>query len=198
MFWRLWRRALRSNASTTPYTKCRTHLCYTLKKSLLCVRLPRHSMRAADVASTARSMSLGRWFLVACFSSVQNHDVLGPHLFPSFTTRQKNPYATPTTVLQRAKKSLCNRSQFRTLFLPYRFIKIRPSHQQPVSIESLTIWRIPGFPNLSKIEKVAENRDIDGKETLIVKRAIAISKRVLGWTYRSLWRCDHIQRDQNI
>jgi hypothetical protein len=35
-------------------------------------------------------------------------------------------------------------------------------------------------PNLSKIEKVAENRDFDGKETLIVKRAIAISKRVLG------------------
>jgi len=27
---------------------------------------------------------------------------------------------------------------------------------------------------------VAENRDFDGKETLIVKRAIAISKRVLG------------------
>jgi len=34
--------------------------------------------------------------------------------------------------------------------------------------------------NLSKIEKVAENRDFDGKETLIVKRAIAISNRVLG------------------
>ena len=33
--------------------------------------------------------------------------------------------------------------------------------------------------NLSKIEKVAENRDFDGKETLIVKRA-AISNRVLG------------------
>jgi len=28
--------------------------------------------------------------------------------------------------------------------------------------------------------KVAENRDFDGKETLIVKRAVAISKRVLG------------------
>jgi len=30
------------------------------------------------------------------------------------------------------------------------------------------------------VDKVAENRDFDGKETLIVKRAIAISKRVLG------------------
>jgi len=39
------------------------------------------------------------------------------------------------------KKSLCNRLQFRTLFLPHRFIKMRPSHQRPVSIESLEICR---------------------------------------------------------
>jgi len=62
------------------------NLCYTLKKFLLCVRLPRHSMRPADVASTARSMSLGRWLFVACFSSVKNHNVSGPHRFPSVTT----------------------------------------------------------------------------------------------------------------
>ena len=54
------------------------NLCYTLKKSLLCVRLLRHSMRAADVASTARRMSLGRWLLVACFLSVKSHNVSGP------------------------------------------------------------------------------------------------------------------------
>ena len=71
----------------------------------------------------AREMSLGRWllviekfiirqppkgekddydsenFLVACFSSVKNHNVSGPHLFPSLTTCQKNPFATPRTVL---------------------------------------------------------------------------------------------------
>jgi len=68
------------------------NLCYTLKKSLLCVRLSRHFMRAADVASTARRMSLGRWLLVACFSSVKNHNV------SSFSkchyTRQKNPFAS--------------------------------------------------------------------------------------------------------
>ena len=29
----------------------------------------------------ARDMSLGRWLLVACFSSVKNHNVSGPHLF---------------------------------------------------------------------------------------------------------------------
>ena len=45
------------------------NLCYTIKKSVLCVRLLRHSMRAADVASTARSMSLGRWLLNPYFKT---------------------------------------------------------------------------------------------------------------------------------
>jgi len=65
------------------------NLCYTLKKSLFCVRLSKHSMRAADVASTAQRMSLVRWLLVACFWSVQNHNVSGSHLFPSVTTHAK-------------------------------------------------------------------------------------------------------------
>ena len=94
----------------------------------------------------AQNMSLERWLLVACFSSVKNHNVLGPHLFLSFTTRQKKSFATPRTVRQRANKSLCNRLQFRTLFLPHRFIKIRPSHQRPVGVKFLTICRIPEFP----------------------------------------------------
>jgi len=54
----------------------------------------------------------------------------------------------------------------------------------PISHPSgLNFSQFVGFqdsPNLSKIGKVAENRDFDGKETLIVKRPIAISKRVLG------------------
>ena len=48
---------------------------------------------------------------------------------------------------------------------------------------ALNLSQFGGFqdsPNLSKIEKVAENRDFDGKEKLIVERAIEISKRVLG------------------
>ena len=126
----------------------------------------------------ARNMSFGRWLLVACFSSVKIRNVSGHHLFPNATTHAKKFLCPPRTVLHRAKKTLCNRSQFRTLFLPHRFIKIRPSHQRPVSVEFVTICGIPGSPNLSKIEKVAENRDFDGKETLIVKRAIAKS---FGW-----------------
>ena len=42
----------------------------------------------------ARDKSLGRWLLVACFSSVRNHNVSWPHFFSSFTTH--------------AKKSLCH------------------------------------------------------------------------------------------
>ena len=48
----------------------------------------------------------------ACFSSVKSHNVSGPHLLPSFTTCQKNPFDTPRTVLKRAKISICNGSQF--------------------------------------------------------------------------------------
>jgi len=79
------------------------NLFYTLKKSLLCVRLSRHSMRAPDVASTARRMSLGRWLLVACFSSVKNYNVSGPHLFPSVTTHAKKSLCLPRTVLHEQK-----------------------------------------------------------------------------------------------
>jgi len=113
---------------------------------------------------------LGRWLLVACFSSVKNHNVSGSHLFPSFTTCQKNPFATPRTVLQRAKKSLCNRSQFRTLFLPHRFIKIRPSHQRPVSIEFLTICPNPEFPKSEPNQKSRGNVRIWRKRAAIRRK----------------------------
>jgi len=42
-----------------------------------------------------------------------------------YYTLQKKPFATPRTVLDRAKKSLCDRLQFRMFFLSHRFIKIR-------------------------------------------------------------------------
>ena len=64
--------------------------------------------------------------------------------------------------------------------------KSAPAEHAPFHIRIVylvNLWDGPRFqnpPNLSKIEKVAENRDFDGKETLIVKRAIAISNRVLG------------------
>jgi len=35
---------------------------------------------------TKPNTSAWRWLLVAFFSSVKNHNVSGPHLFPSFTT----------------------------------------------------------------------------------------------------------------
>ena len=101
---------------------------------------PLMSLRTKTLRTRPKT-SAWRWLLVACFSSVKNHNVSGPHLLPSFTTQPKKNLCHPRTVLQRAKKSLCNRSQFRTLLLPHRFIKVRPSHQRPVSIEFLTICR---------------------------------------------------------
>jgi len=54
----------------------------------------------------------------------------------------------------------------------------------PISDPSaLNFSQFVGFqdsPNLSKIEKVAETCQFDGKEPLIVERTIAISIRVLG------------------
>ena len=51
---------------------------------------------------------------------------------------------------------------------------------------ALNISQFVGFqdsPNLSKIEKVAETCEFDGKEPLFVERTIAISIRVLGSPY---------------
>ena len=42
-------------------------------------------------------------------------------------------------------------------------------------------------PNLSKVEKVAETCEFDGKEPLFVERTIAISKRVVGWKLHTWW-----------
>jgi len=107
---------------------------------------PLMSLRPARVCQSPRT-SLGEWILVACFSSVKNHNVSRPHLFPSFTTRAKKiPLPPLGRSYNEQKKLLCNGLQFRTLFLPHRFIKIRPSHQRPVSTEFLTICRIPEFP----------------------------------------------------
>jgi len=46
-----------------------------------------------------------------------------------YYTLQKKPFAAPRTHLYQAKKSLCDRLQFRTSVLPQIFIKIRPFRQ---------------------------------------------------------------------
>jgi len=72
------------------------NLCYTLKKSLLCVRLSRHSMRAADVASTARRMSeLGNVAFSSMFLKRKKSQRFGSSSFSKcHYTRQKNPFAS--------------------------------------------------------------------------------------------------------
>ena len=131
----------------------------------------------------ARDMSLGRWLLVACFSSVKNHNVSGPHLFPSVTTHAKKSLCFPRTVLHEQKNHFAigrnsERCSYHTDLS--RFVL-------PISDPSaLNFSQFVGFqdsPNLSKIEKVAETCEFDGKEPLFVERTIAISIRVLGWEW---------------
>ena len=130
--------------------------------------------------------------VVACFSSVKNHNVLGPHLFPSFTTCQKNPFVTPRTVLQRAKKSLYNRLQFRTLLLPHRFIKIRPSHQPPVSIE---FCRIPEFPKSEQKRKSWGNVRIWQKRDAVRRKNHRNLNKRFG--INQFWSCKTLQYHRN-
>ena len=146
----------------------------------------------------ARDMSLGRWLLVACFSSVKNHNVSGPHLLPNVTTHAQKSLCFPRTVLHEQKNHFAiGRNSERCYYHTdlSRFVL-------PISDPSaLNLSQFGGFqdsPNLSKIEKVAENRDFDGKETLIVKRAIAISKRVLGWRWLSYRIMAHLKRNMNL
>ena len=53
-------------------------------------------------------------------------------------------------------------------------------HTYYISRDLSDIPRFQNSPNLSKIEKVVETCEFDGKEPLVVERTIAISIRVLG------------------
>ena len=129
----------------------------------------------------AQNMSLGRWLLVACFSSVKNHNVSGPHLFPSFTTHAKKILLPPLGRSYREQKNhfAIGRNSER-----YSYHTNLSRFVLPISDPSaLNFSQFVGFQNsqnLSKIEKVAETCEFDGKEPLFVERTIAISNRVLG------------------
>ena len=132
----------------------------------------------------ARDMSLGRWLLVACFSSVKNHNVSGPHLFPSFTTWSTHAKKIPLPPLGRSyteeknhfaigrnSERCCYHTDLSRFVLPI---------SDPSALNLSQFVEFQDSPNLSKIEKVAETCEFDGKEPLFVERTIAISIRVLG------------------
>jgi len=131
---------------------------------------------------TRPKTSAWRWLLVACFSSVKNHNVSGPQLLPSFTTHAKK---IPLPPLGRSYSEQKNhfaigrnseRGSYHTDLS--RFVL-------PISdLSALNFSKFVGFqnsPNLTKIEKVTGTCEFDGKEPLFVERTIAISIRVLGW-----------------
>ena len=145
----------------------------------LCIRGRRHSFRAADVPSTTPKYELGKVAFSSMFLKRKKSQRFGASSFSKcHYTRRKIPLP-PQDCPTPSKKSLCNRSHLRTLFLPYRFIKICPISDP----SALNFSQFVGFqdsPNLNKIEKVAEACEFDGKEPLFVERSIAFSKRVLG------------------
>ena len=104
----------------------------------------------------------------------------------------------PRTVLHRAKKALCNRSQFQTLFLPHRFIKIRPAHQRPVSIEILTICRIPGFPKSEQNRKSYGNVRIRRKRATVRRKSHSNLKKSFGMKMVQFLCCDSNSRKEAV
>ena len=128
----------------------------------------------------ARDMSLGRWLLVACFSSVKNTTFRGlifsqvsphaekiplPPLGRSYS-EQKNRFA-----IGRNSERCCYHTDLSRFVLPI---------SDPSALNFSQFVGFQNSPNLSKIEKVAETCEFDGKEPLFVERTIAISIRVLG------------------
>jgi len=89
--------------------------------------------------------------------------------FPSVTTHAKKSRCFPRTVIHRAKKSLCNRNSERSSYhtdLSRVFLPI-------CDTSALSFSQFVGFQNspyLSKIEKVAEMCEFDGKERLFCRK----------------------------
>ena len=156
----------------------------TLMKILCAVRMRSHFFLAAGVASTSPRYDLGRWLLVACFPSVKNHNVSGPHLFPSFTTWSTHAKKIPLPPLGRSCSEQKNHFAIGRNSERCSYYTDLSRFVLPISDPSaLNFSQFVGFqnsPNLSKIEKVAEACEFDGKEPLFVERTIAISTRVLG------------------
>jgi len=84
-----------------------------------------------------------------------------------YYTLHKNPCATRGTVLDRAQKTLCHRSQFHTFFLPHRFVKISLFRQHWICHNLLDMSRFQNFPEWIQNKKVAEMCEFDGKRTAV-------------------------------
>ena len=128
----------------------------------------------------AQNMSLGRWLLVACFSSVKNHNVSGPHLFPSVTTHAKKSLCFPRTVLHEQKNHFAiGRNSKRCCYHTdlSRFVL-------PISDPSaLNLSQFVGFqdsPNLSKNRKSCWNVRIWRKRAAVRRKNHSNLNKSLG------------------
>ena len=93
---------------------------------------------------SARDVSLGRWLLVACFWSVKNHNISGPHLFPSFTTHG-------VTMIRWPKMRIIRISNF------LRIVRIIRFDQNFDSI-FWKFWKPPHFYSFSSFQNFWQNQ----------------------------------------
>jgi len=125
-------------------------------------------------------MSLGRWLLVACFSSVKNHNGSGPHLFSSVTTHAKKSLCLPGLSYTEQKNQFAIGRNSERFSYHTDLSRLVLPISDPSALNFSHFVGLKDSPNLSKIEKVAETCEFDGKAPLFVERTIAISIRVLG------------------
>ena len=115
------------------------------------------------------------------FFRVKIYNVSGSHILSIFTTHAGKILLPP---LGRSYTEQKNHFAIGRNSERYSYHTDLSRFVLPISDPSaLNFSQFVGFqdsPNLSKIEKVAETCEFDGKEPLFVERTIAISNRVLG------------------
>jgi len=132
--------------------------------------MPSHFLVTTDVTPNKTQNERLKVAFSSMFLQCKKSQRFGDSFFPKFHhTRRKIPLPTLGRSYSE-QKSLCNRSQFRTLSLPTDLSRFVLFHQRPVSIEFLTICRIPEFPKSEQIQKSCGNVRIWWKRADVLRK----------------------------
>jgi len=130
-------------------------------------------------------MSLGRWLLVDVSQALKITTVRGLIFFQVSLHTPKNPFASLVRSYTEQKNHFAiGRNSKRCSYHTDLSRFVLPI-SDPSALNFSHFFGFQDSPNLSKMEKVAETCEFDGKEPLFVERTIAISIRVLGQTLLS-------------
>jgi len=140
-----------------------------------------HFFRAANVASTSPSYELGKVAFSSMFLKRKKSQRFGALSFSKFHhTRKKIPLPPLGRCYSDQKNHFAiGRNSERCSYHTDLSRFVLPI-SDPSALNLSQFVGLQNSPNLSKIEKVAETCEFDGKEPLFVERTIAISIRVLG------------------